>query len=398
MRHNYLVRANPTHLNPTGGAWAYVQNISGHGAATFMAAAEVDNNAATAASVSVRATVLDASGKTVATAQSASPVNVPADTTRFEVPAVAVPVASGVVSWSVANPHLYTVEVDLLLHGGAGDVVEIDAVNVTTGVRTIRWDADHGLFLNSQHVKLRGFCDHSNFGGVGAALADRINLFRAQSLRAVGGNSWRMAHNPPSPTRLDFMDRLGMLAIDENRDYGGGQGQGGTTSETVADELVDMADLVRRDRSHPSVMIWSFCNEVGCNNETSAAAFRAVSKHWDPTRAVTQNHNGQYNVSGRYLDVQGFSHKALSVFQSFHDAHPDVPMMATECCSCMSQRGVDEDSCPQPKDGGCVDPPAALPDGTFYNNNIGDCTATQVAQSDYQADYLTGTFVWSGAL
>lgn len=120
------------------------------------------------------------------------------------------------------------------------------------------------------------FCDHSNFGGVGGALGDRINLFRAQMLRSVGGNSWRMAHNPPCPTRLDFMDRLGMLAIDENRDYGGNRGQGGITAESVAEELVDMADLVRRDRSHPSVMIWSFCNEVGCNNESSAAAFREV--------------------------------------------------------------------------------------------------------------------------
>ena len=216
-----------------------------------------------------------------------------------------------------------------------------------------------------------------------------------QALRSVGGNSWRMAHNPPSPTRLDFMDRLGMLAVDENRDYGGHVGQGGNTSETVTQELDDMADLVRRDRSHASVMIWSFCNEVGCDNESSAEAFREVSKQWDPTRAVTQNHNGNYDVSGKYLDVQGFSHKKLADFSGFHIDHPDVPIMATECCSCMSQRGVDEDTCPQPADGGCVDPPAALPSGVFYNNNIGQCTAEQVADSDL-TDYVTGTFVWSG--
>ncbi len=131
----------------------------------------------------------------------------------------------------------------------------------------------------------------------------------------MGGNSWRMAHNPPCPTRLDFMDRLGMLAIDENRDYGGQQGQGGSTPESVDMELADMADLVRRDRSHPSVMVWSFCNEAGCKNESAAAAFRAVSKLWDPTRAVTQNDNGNYNISGRFLDVQGFSHRSIIDFQ-----------------------------------------------------------------------------------
>ena len=95
---------------------------------------------------------------------------------------------------------------------------------------------------------------------------------------------------------------------------------------------------------------------------------------------VLQNHLGSYNVSGMYLDVQGFSHKQLSVFTDFHNQYPDVPMMATECCSCMSQRGVDEDSCPQPEDGGCSNPPAALPNGTFYNNNIGNCTAEQVGR------------------
>jgi beta-galactosidase/beta-glucuronidase len=100
-----------------------------------------------------------------------------------------------------------------------------------------------------------------------------------------------MAHNPPSPARLDYMDRLGMVAMDENRDYGGNHGQGGTTSETVAEELLDMRDLIKRDRSRPSVIFWSFCNEVGCNNESAAQAFREVSKLWDPTRDVRIIHS-----------------------------------------------------------------------------------------------------------
>ena len=95
---------------------------------------------------------------------------------------------------------------------------------------------------------------------MGAAVPDRVNLFRAQMLRSVGGNAWRMAHNPPVPARLDIMDRLGMVAMDENRDYGGNKGQGGTTAESAAEEEVDMGDLVQRDRSHPSIVLWSFCN------------------------------------------------------------------------------------------------------------------------------------------
>ena len=121
--------------------------------------------------------------------------------------------------------------------------------------------------------------------------------------------------------------------MDENRDYGGNKGQGGTTAETVSDELKDMADLIKRDRSHPSVVLWSFCNEVGCNNESAAEAFREVSKLWDNTRPVTQNHHGTA-LSTDFLDVQGFSHKHTKDFEGFHHLYPKKPMVATECCSC----------------------------------------------------------------
>ena len=75
-------------------------------------------------------------------------------------------------------------------------------------------------------------CDHSNLGGVGAAVPNRVNLYRVQLLRNVGVNAWRMAHNPPVSVRLDYMDALGMLALDENRDYGGSKQQGGRSNET----------------------------------------------------------------------------------------------------------------------------------------------------------------------
>ena len=147
---------------------------------------------------------------------------------------------SDVNFWSVQNPYLYSVRVELSNENVILDSVKIDNV----GIRDVTFDANKGLFINDQHIKLRGFCDHSNFGGVGAAVPDRVNLFRAQMLRSIGANSWRMAHNPPIPIRLgvrktffftqstshtthphntthQIMDRLGMLALDENRDFGG---------------------------------------------------------------------------------------------------------------------------------------------------------------------------------
>lgn len=180
-----------------------------------------------------------------------------------------------------------------------------------------------------------------------------------------------MAHNPPIPSRLDITDRLGMLVMDENRDFGGAIGQGGITDETIQDELNDVKDMVtyssnkqtkvsnththatqvRRDRNHPSVIMWSMCNEVGCNNESSAKSFRESIRMVDSTRAVTQNHHGT-NISTQQLDVQGFSHKHTNDFISFHKSYPNKPMVASECCSCMSQRNIDLDFCSEPKDGG----------------------------------------------
>lgn len=384
-RHQFLVRADHVHMEQDG-AWVFT-NSTGASGAVFHASAIVSNTGTGAAAPQLRATVRDAAGSPVGSPATGAAGAVDSGTTATQ--AVSVSVPSGIKYWGVQSPTLYTVTIELLVGGAV-----VDSQDIAVGVRTVRFDADRGLFLNEQRVKMRGFCDHSSFAGVGAAVPDRINLFRAQALRAVGGNSWRMAHNPPAVARLDYMDALGMLALDENRDYGGNRGQGGTTAETVSDELLDMRDLIKRDRSHASVIWWSFCNEVGCDNQTAAKAFREVSKLWDPTRAVTQNHHGDA-TSTDYLDVQGFSHKQAKDFIEFRAQYPRKPMAATECCSCMSQRGVDEDVCPKPADGGCKDTPGPVPSGTFYNNNIGQCTYEQVNRSD-SLDFVAGTFVWSG--
>jgi len=430
-RHLYLVRASRVHVVPDS-AWVYSTSSppspssssssspsspsspssssppsspssSSSLSVIFVGAVTVQNSYTTEAmEVRVRLCVLDDSGALVGNSSTSASVVVPAGLTHTFAD-LSVPLSAGHTHlWSVQSPYLYTVAVHVYASdaaaeeqegGGRQDAAAVDTVEFSAGARSVAFDADKGLFVNQQPVKLRGFCDHDNMGGVGAAVPDRVNLFRAQMLRASGGNSWRMAHNPPAVARLDMMDRLGMLAVDENRDYGGQIGQGGTTPETVAEELGDMKALISRDRSHPSVLVWSFCNEVGCKNESAAQAFRAVSKAADPSRLVTQNHLGT-NLSSFFLDVQGFSHKHADVYAKFHAQHPDKPMMATECCSCMSQRGVDEDMCPHPQDGGCEDGPK-VPPGVFYNNNIGQCTADQVVESD-SLDYLTGTFVWSG--
>ena len=187
-------------------------------------------------------------------------------------------------------------------------------------------------------------------------------------------------------------------------------------------------------------------SEVGCNNESSAALFRAISYYYDGSRGTTQNRKGEgdHPLSAQSLDVQGFSHKKDKDFEKFHKDNPEKPMMATECCSCLSQRGEDYDTCDKPRPSDCKDgdyrgrpgpksanltchhdcasgPGKSYSDafhtsGRFYNNGacqltsmvsrlllthgagcaeISQCTAKQVYMSDSR-EYVAGTFVWSG--
>lgn len=408
VRHQYLIRTAPMHAK-LDSVWSYSNvtsttsnaledpSLGSTGEAVLHCEATLENDGDAASSGSISVTVMDKDGKAVGSGKSSS-ASVPSG--GQSIVSARLPISDAEL-WSVARPYLYTLKVDVLDDSGA----TVDTVNITAGIRTVRFDPDMGLHINDDQVKVRGFCDHSNWGGVGNAVPDRINFFRAQMLRSVGGNAWRMAHNPPIPARIDFADRLGVLIMDENRDYGGHRGQGGYTAETVAQETIDMGDMVQRDRAHPSVFIWSFCNEVGCDNETAAAAFRNISYFYDGTRGVTQNHlgAGRLPISEKSLDVQGFSHKSGSTFDTFHSKFKKEPMMATECCSCLSQRGEDYDACPVPRT--CVgsschvdcahDGKAEESNGTFYNNEISQCTAQQVNESDSR-EFVAGTFVWSG--
>jgi hypothetical protein len=109
--------------------------------------------------------------------------------------------------WSIQAPHLYVAQ--CIISDDTGKV--LDQVNSTFGVRTTVWDADHGFTLNGDTVKLRGFCHHDDFTGVGMAMPDRISLMRVMQTRAVGGNSWRMSHNNYRSSVYDLLDAAGVL-------------------------------------------------------------------------------------------------------------------------------------------------------------------------------------------
>jgi hypothetical protein len=311
-------------------------------------------------------------------------------------------VPSAVDLWTVRAPALYTVRTRLLSASGA----LLDDDNTTVGFRSLRYEADTGFHMNEQHVKVRGFCDHNDFANVGVGVPDRINLFRAQAARSIGGNGRRTSHNPPDPSMLSIYDRVGIVVMDENRDFEVGQ------------RFYDnMADLVQRDRNHPSVTIWSFCNEGGCTDSGAAGpGFRHASYEYDGTRPVlgnmiggcSTNANGSVTCTGQFgneltdsTDVQGFSHSGFGTIESFHKKYPKKPLYESECCSCNTQRG--ENVC---QGSGCETAAAstrlAVGDGDHPQHDTNgveaafnaDCLASQTNTSN-GVPWMSGSMVWT---
>ena len=209
------------------------------------------------------------------------------------------PVASPKL-WSVDRPTLYTVAHVLKRDGAA-----IDEVTTTCGFRTIRFDPDKGFFLNDQPIKLLGTCNHQDMAGVGIAVPDSLWDFRVRRLKEMGSNAYRCAHNPPAAEFLDACDRLGMLVMDENRNFG-----------SSPEYLRQLQWMVRRDRNHPSVILWSVFNEEPSQGSEMGyemvRRMAAAVKELDTTRPVTAaQSNCMLNPvnASQAADVAGFNYR-----------------------------------------------------------------------------------------
>jgi hypothetical protein len=275
--------------------------------------------------------------------------------------------------WTPQNPHLYHVVASIARIEKVKNI-EIDRVGTYHGLRTLHYDANNGFFLNQEHFKVRGFCDHNNLGVVGMAVPDRLNLFRAQASRSVGGNGRRTSHNPPNPEMLDIYDRIGIVVMDENRLFA-----------NYTPFVENMGKMVKRDRNHPSVVIWSFCNEAGCEGtqEEGGPRFREIAYDYDGTRPTLANMFTFNDLLSKTIDVQGFSHRDRQNLDNCHAEMPNKPIFMSECCSCNTMR--DEDVGCESSDGS---------DECTQKSFNADCVQAQTNASN-GADYAIGTMVWT---
>ena len=234
--------------------------------------------------------------------------------------------------WSIESPNLHTVRTELSVAAGV-----VDEVRTTFGYRTIRFDADRGFFLNDRPLKLHGTCNHQDHAGVGVAVPDSLWDFRVRRLKEMGCNAIRTAHHPPAPELLDACDRLGMLVMDENRNFG-----------SSPEHLARLAAMVRRDRNHPSVILWSLCNEEPIQTTPVAtriaAAMAHVVRQLDPTRPVTAAMSGGIlndASMAEALDVLSINYQ-LPQYDAFRAKHPRLPIVAGETHCALSTRGTYE--------------------------------------------------------
>ena len=292
-------------------------------------------------------------------------------------------VADEPILWSPENPKLYklvtTVEVD-------GKIV--DRKETEFGIRTFAFDKDKGFLLNGQPYELKGTCNHQDMAGVGAALPDALQYFRIAKLKEFGDNALRTSHNPPTTELLEACDRLGMIVMDESRLLG-----------SDAQNLQKWDDLIRRDRNHASVGIWSVANEEFSVQATPGGANVARTmqdyvKRLDPTRPVTyaapqgdtfDGINGVIEVRGWNYHVGKNANQYGKDVDSYHAKHPDQPNVGTEQGSTVSTRGIYEND----KVRGYV---------SAYDVNAPSWANTAEEWWTVFADrpWLSGGFVWTG--
>ncbi len=324
-RHVWLVKTDPVHVAQWG---TFVTSEVRVGGATVMVATDVDNESDTVKVSRVTSTIFDAAGKQAGTIHSAPSAVAPWGRRTFKHPIV----LQNPALWSPDEPNMYRLVTEIESEDG----VKQDRYETPFGIRTIRFDKDKGFFLNDKPVKVKGTCNHQDHAGVGSALPDRLQYFRIAKLKECGSNAYRTSHNPPTPELLDACDSLGMLVMDETR-----------MMSSSTEGLSQLERMVRRDRNHPSIILWSLGNEEPMQGtdrgEWNTATMKRLAKNLDPTRPFTAAMNGGWGKGlSKVVDVQGFNYFHNGDVDKYRAAFPSMPSIGSEEASAFSTRGVYE--------------------------------------------------------
>jgi|LSQX01.3.fsa_nt_gb beta-galactosidase len=298
--------------------------------------------------------------------------------------------------WSVDSPTMYRLRSTITLNQNI-----TDQLDTPFGIRSIEYDAMKGFLLNGEQVKMNGVCLHHDAGCLGAAVPELVWERRFQLLKEMGCNAIRTSHNPMAPEFMDLCDRMGFLVMNEIFD----EWEEAKINTTSAYHLYfkdqwksDVISFIRRDRNHPSVVIWSAGNEVP---DQSTERGQVVLKNLldlfheeDPTRPVTQA-NDRIAADGspalfsflELQDVVGYNyvdrwHERREQYYSVDKInHPDWKMIGTENSNIGGVRGE-----------------YSFGDENYrrrsYNTSM--IRAEQLWKFTATRDYVCGDFMWTG--
>lgn len=334
-RHVWLSQVNPVHIEISGGLYITTPAVT-ENSADVKIAARVMNSESKAVTIVIQTQLFDMSGKLAGSVKSNSALN-PGQTLEIS-QNVNVNKPS---LWSIDVPNLYKAKVSVLI----GEK-EIDNQETLFGIRSIKIDAQNGLTINGKSVDMLGGCYHHDNGPLGAASVDRAEERKIEVLKKAGYNAIRTSHNPPSPALLDACDRLGMVVIDEGFDMW-------ETAKKEKDYHLnfrewwqrDVESWVKRDRNHPSVIIWSIGNEIRETFDTSglriAKNLTGEIRRFDKTRFVTEAFNDFAWMRGTnskwdsipehmaLFDLVGYNY-AYKRYEGDHVKYPNRVMVGTE--------------------------------------------------------------------
>ena len=363
-RHVWLTKVSPLHITMDG---TFVTTDLIKNSAVITTRTDVKNESLKNSTFNIEESIVDSSGKTIASGSTKNFSLKAGDQEEY------------VSRFKVANPKLWSVETPFLhklktvLRSG-GKIV--DTYETTFGIRTVRFDPNEGFFLNGKHLKIKGTADHQDHAGVGIAIPDALQEFRVKRLKEMGSNAIRTAHNPPSPELLDACDRLGMLVLDENRLMG------------INQEHFDCLErFMKRDRNHPSVVLWSLGNEEwGIESNIKGAhvgtTMQAFAQRFDSSRAFTAAISGGWdNGTGMVMQVMGYNYILQGDIDEHHKKFPWQAGIGTEEGNTGGTRGiyVSDDS------------KAHMAPRTRENDG------TEVGWKFYSArPFLSGLFYWTG--
>jgi beta-galactosidase len=278
--------------------------------------------------------------------------------------------------WSVESPNLYQLRTTILQDGAP-----VDMTTTPFGIRTIRYDADNGFFLNGRHVEIQGTANHQDFAGVGIAVPDSLQAWRVKQLKAMGCNAWRTAHNPPSDALLDACDHLGMMVMDENRHLGDVETPK-SPAGTTCTNFSELDTMILRDRNHPSIIMWSMCNEERLQGKPEGARLFSMMMQevhrFDTTRPITCAMSGGWLTNGiaDVEDIVGINYNT-QVYDKVHRRYPHKAIFGSEDTNQKTTRGEYADD---------------RTNGMCSSYNLSDKLWLDVVNRPF----MCGSFTWTG--